>query len=345
MLFKSTSVIIILVLFITACSGPTRLQKNLPVRTGADKYDSAFPVQATAEALHSIAESVKLVSSLTFYKKFFFRRQKALVVSDFKNPAIFKQASSSVIVEIPASGTATIIYADKNKIALLTCAHTVSSGDTLFNYYADDQGRPTPFVESVAVKIRQSLNVIGVPRGQENEILAMDTENDLAILGKRLFVGEDTKVRVFPYPWGTAKDLDWGTFVYLVGFPHGKKMVSNAIVSNPLYQKNQAFIINATMYQGVSGGIVVALRGGVPNFELVGMANALSAKNTLVLKPEAYINPEAINPSQPYQGQIYLDREVKIINGITFAIPVDKIRSFMDENNEMLQEKGYFVDY
>jgi hypothetical protein len=95
------------------------------------------------------------------------------------------------------------------------------------------------------------------------------------------------------------------------------------------------------MYQGVSGGIILALRDGVPHFELVGLANALPVKSGIKLQPEAEINSKTVNPSQPYTGTIYLSRDISVIPGITYAISIETVKQFIEKNKEPLRKKGF----
>ena len=307
------------------------------------RYDSEFPVVPTSDQLKQISATVKLISSLTFYSKYFFSQSTQLTVQDLYDKTFHMKANSRAVVEMPASGTGTIIYADSEKLALLTCAHTIYAPDTIITYFQDAKGHPTIYVESIAVKVRQTINVIGLPNGEKIEVLANDTENDIAILGRRLKSVPKIPIPIFSYPWGVSNDLEWGTFVYMFGFPHGKQIVTNAMVSHPNRNEEHDFIINATMFKGVSGGPIIAIRDGAPNFELIGIANALSANQKIAIRPNPDIEKDSINPTQAYQGDLFLEREYSIIHGLTFAISMESIKNFMREYKNVLEEQGYFI--
>lgn len=305
------------------------------------KYDSEFPTSPASEELNNIIASVKLINSLTFYKQYFFALSDSITLTSVETSSFKQKALSSLITEKPASGSALIIYADAKKAALLTCAHTVFEPDTVVRNFQTAKGQPLPFIQRISIKIRQQLSIIGLPRGGQVKVEALDRKSDLAILSKSIAPQAGLPPIVFSHPLGSAAELDWGTFVYLIGFPHGKKMISTSIVSSPNRNKRNDFIINSTMYKGVSGGIILALRDGVPNFELVGLANALPARSGIKLQPEADINSKTLNPSQPYTGTIYLNREVSIIPGITYTISVETIKEFIEKNKKQLLEKGF----
>ncbi len=305
------------------------------------KYDSEFPASPASKELNEIIASVKLINAMTFYRQYFFSLSDSITITALKSGAFKVKAKSTMISEKPASGSAVIIYADAKKTALLTCAHTVSEPDTVVTYYQTINGAPLPFIEKVSLKIRQQLNIIGLPRGGTVKIEAIDKKADLAILSKSIAPHAGLPPIVFRYPWGSAQELEWGTFVYLIGFPHGKKMITSSVVSSPNRNKRHEFIINSTMYQGVSGGIILALRDGIPNFELVGLANALPVKSGIKLQPEAEINSKTVNPSQPYTGTIYLSRDISVIPGITYAISIETVKQFIETNKEQLRKKGF----
>lgn len=334
------------ILILSLLSGCISLGKT--VVTGSQitdgRYDSEFPSTPTSKELNKIISSVKLINSLTFYKQYFFALSDSILLPAVQSDKFKHKALSTIISEKPASGSALIIYADAHKSALLTCAHTVFEPDTIVSYYQTAHGIALPFVQRVDIKMRQQLNIIGLPRGGRVQIEALDKTSDLAVLSKSIAAQAGLPPIVFNYPWGSAAELDWGTFVYLIGFPNGKKMISTSIVSSPRRNKRNDFIINSTMYRGVSGGIIIALRDGVPHFELVGIANALPARSGIKLQPEAHINSKTVNPSQPYTGTIYLNREVSIIPGITYAISIETVKQFMERNREQLLKKGFRFD-
>ena len=339
-MYRYSILLLVLTIIVSCFTREVSVEKSDIVQD--NKYDSEYPSIPVGNEIEKIIATVKLVSSLSFYKQYYFTSEQKITLDKLER-GLKDNEKSAIIVEQPASGTATIIHSDINQVALLTCAHTISSPDTIIYYFLREDGKPSPIIESVGVKVRQSLNVIGLPRGEKITILASDSELDLAILGKRLSVNTPIAPKAFSYPIGSAKELQWGTFVYLIGFPHGKKMITNTIVSNPNPSKKNNFIINATMYKGVSGGIILALRDGVPNFELVGIANALSAQQYIKLIPAPLLNIDTINPTQPYNGEIFLDREIKIIDGITFAIPAETIKIFLDKSRKELAAKGYRI--
>jgi S1-C subfamily serine protease len=241
------------------------------------------------------------------------------------------------------SGTATIISYDQKRIVLLTCAHVVAFPDTVLKFYSDEEGHRTHFVKTCAIKERQT-NYVGVlPEGGELEIIAMDPARDIALLGHR-FIGEaPVQFPVFHYPLGKAGDLDWGSFVYIFGFPSGYRMITTGIVSNPNRDRNKTFFVDAVLSRGYSGGIAIAMRNGAPNFELVGMVKLVSGETQRSLVPPPTVDEEDYDPTVPYRGDIYVERETNIQYGVGQAVSVDAIRDFLKERLSKIQDKGYQI--
>ncbi len=242
------------------------------------------------------------------------------------------------------SGTGTVIYFNEGKVGILTCAHVVEFPDTIISYFADSDGGFTKFVQVIFLKESQSIYVAGFPEGSEFELLVSDKKSDLAIIGKDYKALSDLRFPVFNYPVGKGKELDWGSFVYIFGYPIHQQMVTKAIVSNPNRDEFGSFLVDAVVNNGMSGGIVLAIRDGVPNFELVGMIQWVPEEEENILVPKALKNNERYNPIVPYKGEEYVKRYSSIRYGIARVISAEKISSFIKENALILSEKKYYLD-
>ncbi|MCU0415447.1 MAG: serine protease, partial [Ignavibacteriaceae bacterium] len=150
--------------------------------------------------------------------------------------------------------------------------------------------------------------------------------------------------QVFNYPMGKAKELDWGSFVYIFGFPINYQMVTKAIVSNPGRDESGSFLVDAVINNGMSGGLVLAIRDGVPNFEMVGMIQWVPEEEENILVPKPLKNNERYNPIVPYQGEEFVKRFSSIRYGIARVISAEKISSFLKENSTILSKKKYYLD-
>jgi hypothetical protein len=304
------------------------------------KYDSHFPVTSVDKEISRIEKTIKLITNLTFYQAYDFSINSRIQFKDLNKKNIEQRSIRKYVLEKPASGTATVIARSTNRVALLTCEHIVLSEDTLINYYLDETGKPTEYVQSIAIKSRESINIISMPWLKNIEILASDKDLDIAVVVATLYVSPNLPIPVFNFKMGKAAELNWGTFVYIFGFPNGKKLISTAIVSNPNRDKNKGFIVDATMHRGVSGGLILALRDGAPNFELVGIASAISAEREYILRPNGDLDLSEIHFGQPYEGKIFLDKQMKINYGITYAVSIEAIQEFISDNKKTFLKEG-----
>jgi hypothetical protein len=339
-----SSRVILLVAFsllATSCN----LSSNTAIRSfptdGA--YDSEFPSQPSSPELQNIMQSVKRITCIAYYKVYAFRPEEKVAFRDITPELLERHEKSAVFTNNSTSGTGTVVFSSGRKLAILTCAHIIGFPDTVVTYHLDATRRLTDNLASIAFKKRQSNFVAVMQEGGDMDILAMDRDADLAVLGAKLSTLPPVPIPTFHYPLGRAKELGWGTFLYLFGFPSGYKMVTRGIVSSPNKDKYGSFLVDAVFSRGFSGGICLAIRDGIPNFELVGMVKLVSAHATYVVTPgKDYVSVED-ETSVPYTGDLYIERKTEIEYGITQAISAERIREFLEENADLLANRGYSV--
>ena len=305
------------------------------------KYDSEFPYRGCSAQLERISESVKMISCIAYYKSWVFPLEAKVRIEDIRDPFFKEKAEKEVYLNQTASGSATIIYYQNKRIALLTCAHVVDFSDTIITFYHGDDRKQTEFIQSIAVKDRQSNYVAAIQGVHNLEILSFDRENDLAIIGQRIESPVESGISVFKYPIGKAKELEWGAFVYLFGYPAGYRIVTKAIVSSPNRDKYGSFLTDAVFSRGFSGGIVLAIRDGVPNFELVGMMKLVPGHQQYYLTPAKEGEQVEFDPNVPFKGMTYAESRTDIIYGIAPAIPAELIVDFLQTNQQKLIDEGY----
>ncbi len=307
------------------------------------KYDSSFPFGNDTDALEKIVASVRLLNAVAHYKQYDFSRAQEISPSQFTGDFLKKHADQQYVSQDFAVGTATVIYADRNRIAVLTCAHVVNFPDTVITYYILPDGSADSLIRSVAIKTKERIHLSDLRQGENLKILAMDTDLDVAVLGKEFVYHPPKTMPVLPVPPGKARELHWGNFVYVIGFPAGKKMITRGIISNPNRGTRHGFLVDALFNRGFSGGIVLALRDGVPNFELVGIVNSVSAETEVKLAPESGIDQSLVDSNIPYTGNIYLRTQKNINYGISFGISIEAIRDFIREHSIELENAGYHL--
>lgn len=339
-----TETIILFIVFSliqTGCSSIT--YETIFPTLGDGKYDSEFPYKSTSIELGEISETVYRVNTTAFYRVYIFNQNDNITKSDFDSESIKLLAVKEFIVDNSASGTAFTVYSHSGKIALITCAHTISFPDTLVTYKLDDSGNQTKFVESYAIKEKQVIYIPGFPDDGQVDLILQDIHMDIALIGKKYESIKSTLLPFFHYPFGKAKEVEWGTFVYLVGYPINFKIITKAIVSSPRRDASGSFLVDAVVNPGFSGGLVLAIRDGVPNFELIGMVQWVPEEEENLLYPENLKTKLSYNPVIPYQGNLYVRKHSSIRYGIAKIIPVENILTFLIQNKEYLNEKGFYI--
>jgi hypothetical protein len=305
------------------------------------KYDSEFPYRGCSVQLEEIGESVKMVNCIAYYRTFLFTRDEHIRAKDVTPGLLASRAREAVIATSQASGTATIIHAENRRVVLLTCAHVVGYPDTVIAYFATPDHRQSEFVRSVAIKEKQTTYVAVLPEGGELEVLAMDKTIDVALLGKTLDAEPFPPIPRFAFPARTAKEHEWGSVVYLFGYPSGYRMVTKGIVSSPNRDRRGSFLIDAVFNRGFSGGIALAIRDGVPNFELVGIVKLVSGHPAYVLTPRAGDDTPEYDPGVPYIGETFVEKRMDIEYGIVQAVSMESIAGFIDQVRDRLAARGY----
>jgi len=334
--------ILIIFLILNACSSVTYETVYPTLRDG--KYDSEFPYKGSSDELKSITQTVRRINSTGFYKSYFFDPADNITLNEIRNSSPEELSLESGYADQSASGTATIIYHNQGKVALLTCAHVVNYPDTVISYYYDAEGFITPFLESMLIKDTEVIYAAGFPEGSKLEIIAMDNKLDIAIVGRDYHELTNYHFPVFNYPPGSAKDLEWGTFVYVFGYPMNYQMITKALVSSPNRDSEGSFLLDAVVNKGYSGGIVLAIRDGVPNFELVGIVQWVPEEKNNIITPGKRKDDEPYNSLIPYEGELFVKRNSEIKYGIAKIISTESIQNFVKNNKQTLYDQGYYLD-
>lgn len=332
-----TTVVIVGAVFVSACSRHVIQMINPTLSDG--KYDSEFPYRACSEQLAGISQTVRKVNSYADYSVYYFLESHAVERTDLHKADIIKNAIQVSRSNESLTGTATIILSEDDKVAVLTCAHIIDFPDTIVSYF-ENPSSGKQFVYSMAVKTAHIVFVRDFPERANLEILAIDKKEDIVILGQH-FLQNDKRIPQFQYPLGKSADLEWGSFVYVMGYPLGYPMITKGIVSNPDYDSRGSFLIDAILNTGFSGGVVLAIKDGVPNFELVGLGRSVSASYEYYLKPSHQRHEMVYNPYLPYEDEVFVGLKRDINYGITHVISTEKLKKFYQENKKRLNEKGF----
>ncbi len=323
------------------CSSAVRTDSHPPVADGA--YDSEFPTTPVSADLQQIAESVRMVTAIAYYRSLTFSAEARVTEADFRNGFVTERVQKVVFMTRTSSGTAVTILARENRIALLTCDHVVRFPDTVYTHYIDQDRHKTPYLSMASIMEREEVYVAGIPGGRHLDILAADPVEDLAVLGKRYEGDMPPGVPVFQYPYGHATELKWGSFVYIFGYPSGYRMVTKAIVSSPNRNRKGGFLLDAGFKRGYSGGAVLAIRDGAPHFELVGLIRLAKGPTEVYLTPIREGEQIDFDPTMPYRGDVFVDRRSDYDYGVAEAVPAESIVEFLARHKDELHAEGYDI--
>ena len=303
-----------------------------------NKYDSEFPSKSVSKELEYISKTVKKLDVLAFYSTYYFPPNSNINHHNINDSILNAYSANMTITHESVSGTASVIYNDNDQIGLLTCAHVIDFKDSIFSYHENERN----YLQTISIKIKQQNHINGLPEGEPIEIAAINIEKDIALLMKKI-ITTDQNIHVLNYPIGKMTDLQWGSIIYIMGYPHGNLMVTRAIVSLSDKMNSGIFVTDALYNHGISGSPVFAIRDGMPNFELVGIASSSAAQASNILVPDD--NFKIVNKlKEPYSGKIFVDKNKLISYGVNYSVSIDEIMSFISYNKDSLLEKGFDID-
>jgi len=333
MQFLKRSIVGAYLLILFSCSEPPVIVNTSAVLD--NKYDSEFPQQSVSKELTYVSKTVKKLDCLVFYMKYYFPPGNNLSRGKITDSVVKFASISNEVTNESVTGTSTVIYQDTEQLGLLTCAHVIDFPDSLFSYYPEEIGG----LKIAAIKIKHQVFIAGLSQGEDVSIIIEDQKKDIAIL-KKVLTSTEKSFPVLNFPIGNTKDLDWGSVVYVVGYPLGNLMVTNAIVSNPEKADNGMFLTNALYNRGISGSPVLAIKDGNSNFEFVGIASSASAKTIQYLRPEKEESIDT-NPDGSYSGKLFPDERKDINYGITFSVSIEEITGLIKDNRSLLEKEGF----
>ena len=297
-------------------------------------YQTGYPVQDVSRDIERIARSVKQIQIILEYDVFRFARKDTITEGDVQARATYARATERLSIDHTVRGTAAVHARRGNRVELLTNEHVTRVPDTIVVFYDDplegDRASSTrrKYVESVAIKTRQLNLVSDLADVSVFDIIASDSAIDVALIGVDLEGEPRTPIDVLEVPVGDPSKLVWGSFVYVIGYPQGFKMVTRGIVSDPNRGRDHSFLLDGLFNRGISGGLILGVRGDTGALEWVGMARAASADTELILSPERRrVREEGI--SLPYEGRLYIEEVSRIIYGVTFSVSMTAIQRFL----------------
>lgn len=300
-----------------------------------EEYTSAFPTKDISANISDVFRSVRRITISGIYRIFYFE-EEPVTLPQIRGADLMQLSSRSTTKEESVAGTAISIAQDSRFISLLTCAHTVQFPDTLIEYVETGDLPENEYIRSVAVKFTQHNLVYGERHLAPFEVKSVDPVKDLALIQVQKQQEPNLQIPPLSIQLGNSKDLKWGSFLYIAGYPRGRAVVTRAIVSDPNRTSRGDFLTDGLFNQGMSGGIILASRDHYSSFEWVGMTNTASAEEEHILVP-APNRSTSDKLTEPYDGPVYQEKKVRIAYGVTQSIPTGDIADFLDGNRQLLQ--------
>ncbi len=328
---------------IFACHPNTIIISENRIQDGI--YDSEYPAYPVSELLEDVMSSVKMISGLTNYRVYKFDESQKITIQNLQSAMESIDENMTSIIEKPNYGAGTVIYNNGKRMALLTCAHVVSEPDTQVYYYHNSEKGKVGYIQTIHCKIEQRYTVVGHSYLDELEIVAMDHDKDLALVSGK--VRRDASQADFPKinaVLGDASAIRWGSQAFIIGFPNGKKMVNQGIVSLVDRDAGESFLINKSMSRGISGAIVLAIMDGSAAFEIIGIIKAVPIRQQVVLIPDQIQNINHLDFGRPYKEDIYVGAHSSDVPGISIAIGIDAIKTFLKSSRNQQKANGLFID-
>lgn len=335
--YSKPAIIFILSLIILIVCGSCKQTKLISeqkqeLRDG--KYDSSPYGKSIAPVISKLSKSVKKLDVLAFYKTWefpeFSEYSKEFVISS----SLDDISISNIVTNESVAGTAFVVYYKNNLAGLLSCAHVIDHPDTVFTYLDKDKN----FVKSISIKIRQQIFISGLAEGGKVEVVAHDHEKDIVFLKKKINIYDST-LKAMNIPMGSSEKLEWGSEIYVLGYPIGNLMLTKGIISIDKSHKKR--LLSDAMYnKGISGSPVFAMLDGSNNFELIGIASSSSAKTIKYLTPGENSNTNFQN-ERGYLGDVFIKKNVLINYGVTYSIPIEEIITFIARNKTIIKDSGF----
>jgi len=283
-------------------------------------------------------ESVRRLQNTVMYRTYLFNPNQTITRSQIGSFNIENVAVASEVESVTNAGTATVLSNNGIKAVFLTASHTVSRPDTVIHIYDIDTGSPEDRVEAVSIKISENHFVIADAGIVGLDLVASNRSKDLALLISNEPIEEQYNLDAIALDPGKFNEVEWGDEVVAMGYPRGVQMITKGVASLSNHP-HRSLVMDLNINRGFSGGIVFALRSDGSGMEWVGMITSAMGERELYLAPEDGIQTD-YNPEIPYRGESYVKSRPVIYYGISYAVDINEISRFIQENRNLLRSRG-----
>jgi len=303
-------------------------------------YQNMVYTPLVREQIRESFKSVRRIQSNVIYKTYQFYLDDMPRESEIPNLELENIAAETTIDNHSTAGTGIVLSVRSRGVAILSASHTVTFADTIYHYSSEPAPEGNRYLEAISIK--ESLNQFIYA---DNDIVFMemavnDPRRDLAIM-KTVSSHQGTGLRPLALRPGDSDELDWTDIIYAVGYPRGVQMVTQGTASRSEHPI-RSIVLDISINRGFSGGAVFAVRNDGSGLEWVGMITSAMGEQDVFLVPEE-IPGEEYNPDIPYTGDMFVKTKPRIYYGITNAVDIKRVREFINENREKIDELGLRV--
>lgn len=323
---------------VLACLSCSSTSNVTPVfQPGDDSYASAYPTQNISDKITTIQQSVQRIISTVQYRVYTLDGNR-ITYDELLNSGIESVGKKGDETSQSNAGTAISILRNNEYTIFITAYHVIASPDTLYSFKKGTTNRNDALLQSVSIKSDEDLYLIDRALLFTLDVIAVNPEKDLALLvadNKYKFLAPPLAIQT-----GTAKNLGWGSVIYVLGYPLGNPMITSGLVSSPDYDGNGTFLTDALFNHGISGGIIIASNDLYQSFEWVGMSSTASVQKHSFLVPNPVENI-FYNDFDIYTDTAFVDKMNFINYGVAKAISIESILQFVFNNEEKLNKYGF----
>lgn len=330
--------LLILIGSLTISCSNTSYVSTTEKQTPSKYYTSAFPTRNISPSLQRAKNSLIRIVSTAYYQNYYFDDPR-ITLQDIKTNDLSKIADSQVSIENSSAGSAIVLQQNRDRSLLITCAHVVTSPDTTISYFEDDDIMTNKYIKSIKIKQQQSDIGFDGRRINQFSIIASDRFVDLAMLTIQSEEAELSKISL-PFDMGNSKNLQAGSFLYILGFPKGYPMVTRGMVSKFGDTESHIFTSDAIFNPGISGGLILASKDNYRTLDWIGMARSatVSKERMLVPRPDSSESDATI---KPYTNIPYIVPKKRISYGITQGVPSYFIAEFINDHQKEIGKHGF----
>ena len=300
-----------------------------------------YPINNINKDLNNVFPSLVMPQCYVTYRQYNFKLSENVTkknIDDF----ITHQKKQGNINRQNSVGSGIIIASQGDKILILSAAHIYNYPQKIYHNFNKKNYQNN--ISVFAQKVAQKQYIVTNNEIVTLEKLVQDKSKDIVLLmGKE--VTDTISLAEIQYKFGNSSQIEVGNYIYLFGFPTGKEIISNGIIS-PLKYKGE-FIINTPFNKGMSGGAVFGLKESTPQvtLELLGIANSAAAKYSYLLTPEEEARTKDYNRNLPYRGNIFIKRKSDLKYGITYVTGINSIKNFLIDNRKIIEQEGFNLNH